>query len=175
MSNDPKPKKTRADADLEREVRAERKFSLTEAIGRMAGPGAMKGTSPVTRKRQAEAELQEYLARHLADSGGVLRGLVLRLVSESDLLLEHLDQPLAALAGCVQRALGSNHLLKELVREADAEWGRTTGERPFFEVEGQPPHPDDPYTADSVRAALEQLSEALAAETGGGGREAVGG
>ena len=63
MSDDPQPDKTQADADLERAVRAERKFSLAEAIGRMAGPGAMKGASPVTRKRQAEAELQEYLAR----------------------------------------------------------------------------------------------------------------
>jgi hypothetical protein len=171
MSNDPQPRKTQADADLEREIRAERKFSLTEAIGRMAGPGAMKGISPVTRKRQAEAELQEYLAQHLADSGGVLRGIVLRLVTESDLLLEHLDQPLVALAGCVQRALESAHILKELVREADAEWGRTAGERPFFDVEGQPPHPDDPYTADSVRAALQKLAEALAAEKGGGSGE----
>jgi hypothetical protein len=173
MSNDPQPKKTQADADLEREVRAERKFSLTEAIGRMAGPGAMKGTSPVTRKRQAEAELQEYLAGHLADSGGVLRGLVLRLVTESDLLLEHLEDPLVALAGCVQRALGSEHLLKEVVREADAEWGRATGERPFFEVEGQPPNPDDPYTATSVRSALQHLAEGLAVEKGVGSRESL--
>jgi len=162
MSDDPPPDKTQADADLERAVRAERKFSLAEAIGRMAGPGAMKGASPVTRKREAEAELQEYLARHLDDSGGVLRGLVLRLVSESDLLLEHLGQPLVALARCVERALGSDYLLKELVREADTEWGRATGERPFFEVEGQPPHPDDPYTTESVRAALGRLAETLA-------------
>jgi hypothetical protein len=168
MSDDPQPRKSPADAELEREIRAERKFSLTEAIGRMAGPGAMKGVSPVTRKRQAEAELQEYLAHHLSDSGGVLPGLVLRLVGEGDLLLEHLDRPLVALAGCVRRALGSEHLLKELVREADAEWGRATGERPFFEVEGQPPQPDDPYTAASVRAALERLAEALAAEKGAG-------
>jgi hypothetical protein len=151
----------KADADLEREVRAERKFSLTEAIGRMAGPGAMKGESPVTRKRQAEAKLQEYLARHLDDSGGVLRGLVLRLVTESDLLIEHLDQPLVALASCIGRALGSDYLLKELVREADAEWGRATGERPHFDVDGRPPDPDDPYTAETVRAALGRLAETI--------------
>jgi len=166
MSNDPQPRKTQADADLEREVRAERKFTLTEAIGRMAGPGAMKGASPVTRKREAEAELQEYLARHLDDSGGVLRGLVLRLVTESDLMLEHLDQPLAALAGGVGRALGSDYLLTELVREADAEWGRVTGEQPHFNVAGQPPHPDDPYTPDSIRAALQRLADSLAGEKG---------
>lgn len=167
MSNDSPPQKSKADADLEREVRAERKFSLTEAIGRMAGPGAMKGVSPVTRKRQAEAELQDYLARHLVDSGGVLAGLVLRLVSESDLLLEHLDRPLVALAGCVGRALESDYVLKELVREADAEWGRATGERPHFDVDGRR-HPDDPYTAESVRASLARLAETLAANKEGG-------
>jgi hypothetical protein len=168
MSDDPTPQKKQADADLEREVRAERKFSLAEAIGRMAGPGAMKGASPVTRKREAEAELQEYLARHLDDSGGVLRGLVLRLVTESDLMIEHLDQPLVALAGCVHRALESDYLLKELVREADAEWGRATGERPHFDVDGRSPDPDDPYTAASIRAALGRLAETLASEKGGG-------
>lgn len=168
MSNDSPPQKKQADADLEREVRAERKFSLAEAIGRMAGPGAMKGASPVTRKREAEAELQEYLARHLDDSGGVLRGLVLRLVTESDLMIEHLDEPLAALAGCVRRALESDYLLKELVREADAEWGQSTGERPHFDVEGRPPDPDDPYTVESIRAALGRLAETLAHEKGGG-------
>src|SRR6476469_612637 len=51
MSNEtPKPL-SEADAELEREIRAERKFTLAEAIGRMAGPGAMKGVSPVSNKR----------------------------------------------------------------------------------------------------------------------------
>jgi hypothetical protein len=38
-----------ADAELEREIRKDRKFTLAEAIGRLAGPGAMKGESPVAR------------------------------------------------------------------------------------------------------------------------------
>jgi hypothetical protein len=41
-----------SDAELEREIRQERKFTLAEAIGRLAGPGAMKGESPVTRLQQ---------------------------------------------------------------------------------------------------------------------------
>ena len=63
----PKPS-AEADAELEREIRAERKFTLAEAIGRLAGPGMMKGVSPVTRKQQAIAAIQEYLNRHLADA-----------------------------------------------------------------------------------------------------------
>src|SRR5262249_36110758 len=81
-----------ADAEREREIRAERKFSLSEDVGRMAGPGMMKGVSPVTRKEQAAAEIQEYLSRHLADAGGVLSGVLLCRVAESDLLLGALDQ-----------------------------------------------------------------------------------
>jgi hypothetical protein len=160
MSENPR-EKSEADAELEREVRAERKFTLSEAIGRLAGPGAMKGVSPVARAQQAAAEIQEYLDRHLSDDAGVLPGVVLRYVRESDLFLNSADPPLVVLAAWVRRILGSEQGLKELVREADVEWGRVFGERPYFEKEGQPPDPNDPYTHASVRAALTKLVEGL--------------
>jgi hypothetical protein len=172
MSEDPprpgsKPAKSEADAALEREIRAERKFTLSEAIGRMAGPGAMKGASPVTRKQQAAAEIQECLDRHLPDDaggGGALGCVLLRQVTESERLLAGLDEPpLAVLAGCVRQLLGSECRLKELVREADVEWARTFDERPRFERDGCAPAPDDPYTLESVRAALKNLVESLPA------------
>ena len=120
----------------------------------MAGPGAMKGASPVDRRRQAAAEIQAYLGRHLADGAGALSGVLLRQVTESDLLLENLDEPpLVVLARYVRQVLGSEFGLKELVREADVEWGRVFGELPCFEKDGCPPAPDDPYTLESVRGA----------------------
>jgi hypothetical protein len=152
-----------ADAELEREIRKGRKFNLAEAIGRLAGPGAMKGVSPVAPMRQAEAEIEDWLRRHLADAGGGLQGALLRGVKGSELLLNNFDQPRVVLASYVQRVLDREYLLKELVREADVEWGRALGERPYFEKEGCPPHPDDPYTAESVRAALSRLLEKLTA------------
>jgi hypothetical protein len=159
-----KPKqRSEADAELEREIRAERKFSLSEAIGRLAGPGAMKGVSPVTRAQQAVVEIQEYLNRHLSDAGGVLSGILLRRVEASELLLKAPDQPLAVLADYVRRVLESAYGLSELVREADVEWGRVFGERPRFEKEGCPPAADDPYTHESVRTALTRLIEELTA------------
>jgi hypothetical protein len=157
----PQPRSA-ADEQLEQEIRAGRKFSLAEAIGRLAGPGAMKGESPMTRKQQAEAQLEAYLDRHLADSAGALRAVLLRQVCESELLDEHLDQPLAALVAYVQRVLDSDYVLQELVRESDVEWGRVFGERPYFQKEGSPPHADDPYTIESARAALSQLLTNLA-------------
>lgn len=158
MSDDREKGRSEADAELEREIRAERKFTLAEAIGRMAGPGAMKGASPVDRRRQAAAEIQAYLERHMVDDAGTLSGVLLRQVTESELLLKNLDEPLVVLALHVRQVLGSEYSLKELVREADVEWGRVFGERPCFEKDGCPPAPDDPYTFESVRAALIQLA-----------------
>jgi hypothetical protein len=163
MSDEQPKRPSDADADLEREIRKERKFSLAEAIGRLAGPGMMKGVSPITGKEQSAAEIEGYLGRHLIDAGEVLPLVLLRRIKESELLLKHFDQPLFVLASYIQRVLDSEYLLKELVRETDIEWGRTLGEQPHFEKEGCPPDPDDPYTIASVRATLSRLIENLAA------------
>jgi hypothetical protein len=153
---------TGEDENLEREARADRKFSLSEAIGRMGGGDLMKGASPVTRQRQAALAIEDYLRRHLTDAGGVLGGVLLRQVGES-LLRADYDRPLAVLADYIRRVLGTDHLLEDLVREADVEWGRVFGERPYFQQAGRLSHPDDPYTIDSVRLTLSQLIEKAAA------------
>lgn len=51
MSDQKNNNSSPTDAELQREIRAGRKFTLSEAIGRMAGPGAMKGVSPISRKK----------------------------------------------------------------------------------------------------------------------------
>jgi hypothetical protein len=162
MSKNPDTNSADRNAEIEREARTNRKFSLSEAIGRLAGGDFMKGGSPVTRQRQAELEIDVYLGRHLVDSGGVLRSVLFRHLGES-LLSGDYDQPLAALAEYIRRILTSEHLLEAFVREADAEWGRVHNERPHFQMPSRPPHSDDPYTIDSVRLALFQLRERLAA------------
>ena len=111
MGKNPDTNSADRDAEIEREIRTNRKFSLSEAIGRMAG-GLMKGGSPVTRKRQAELEIDEYLRRHLVDSGGVLRSVLFRQLGES-LLNGDYDQPLAALAEYIRRIFASEALLEE--------------------------------------------------------------
>jgi hypothetical protein len=163
MSDEQSKLRRQAEADLEREIREGRKFSLAEAIGRLAGPGMMKGVSPATYAQQAEAAIETFLDRHLRSSGGALSVVLLRQVKQCDLLLANLEQPLVVLAAYIQRVLDSDYLLQELAREADVEWGRVYGERPFFEKEGSPPHQDDPYTAASVRSSLVQLMEKLSA------------
>jgi len=164
MNDDQKKGPSEADAELEREIRDGRKFSLAEAIGRLAGPGIMKGVSPATRKQQAEAAIESYLERHLMSPAGALSAVLLRQVRESALLLTNLDQPLVVLASYAQRLLDSDYLLGELVRESDVEWGRIYGERPFFQKDGCPPDQEDPYTVESVRIALSQLIVKLATD-----------
>jgi hypothetical protein len=161
MSDDQTEGRSKADAELEREIRRGRDFSLGEAIGRMAGPGMMKGVSPVTGLDQAKVEIQEYLTLHLADAPGALATVLQRAVETSELLLNNFEQPLAVLASYIERVLESEYRLKELVRETDAEWGRVFGERPYFDKDGCPPDPQDPYTNDSVRNTLSQLVKTL--------------
>jgi hypothetical protein len=163
MSEKDETKRSEADAELEREIRKGRKFTLQEAIGRLAD-GAMKGESPVARMQQAEAEIESWLRSHLADAGGVLDVVLHRHVKGSELLLNNFDQPLVVLASFCQRVLDSDYLLEELVRDADIQWGRVLGERPFFEKKGSAQHPDDPYTVESVRATLAGILKQLATE-----------
>ncbi len=141
-------------SELEREIREGRKFTLANAIGRLAGPGMMKGVSPATGKQQADALIEKFLERHLSCPAGALSAVLLRQVKESEILLNNFDQPLVALASYVQRVLDSDYLLKDLVRQADCEWGRVYDERPYFDRPGVQPNENDPYTDQSTRTAL---------------------
>jgi hypothetical protein len=145
-----------SDAEIEREIRSRRKFSLAEAIGRSAGD-LMKGASPVTRKQQAEFEIEELIDHHLEDAEGAISVVLLRRVKASEALLDSYDTPSAALVQVLQDLLGSEDTLRRFVVKVDAEWGHIYLERPHFETDTRPPDADDPYTRDSVRKALTGL------------------
>lgn len=157
MSDLKKNNSSPTDAELQREIRAGRKFTLSEAIGRMAGPGAMKGVSPISLKKQAENEIEAFLKQHLSDTSGALRTVLLRRLGTSEHLDAHYNQPLHFLAVALRHVLASEQRLQDVVTDTDIEWGRITGERPFFEKEGTATHPDDPYTMQSVRTTLSEL------------------
>jgi hypothetical protein len=164
MSDDKKKPPRPEDSELEREIRSGRKFSLAEAIGRLGGRAMLKGVSPVTLRKQAVFEIEQYLEKNLHDSEGALEIVLLRRVRTSETLLKMgYDRPLDVLARYCERVLGSEELLHDFVRAVDAEWGRMYQERPHFQKEGQPPDKDDPYTFSSVRDTLSQLLEKLQA------------
>jgi hypothetical protein len=154
------------DEELEREIRHSRTFTPTEAIARMAGPGAMKGASPVSLVTQAETEIGAWLRDHLSDPDGALQASLHRRLRGSEGLLTSLDSPLAALAEHCRWALSSDYVLAELVREADVEWGQRMDEPPRFAESGFSPSLDDPYTIESVRRALYGIVTKLAESAG---------
>ena len=166
MNDEDNKRPSDAMSDVEREIRQGRKFSSREAMARLAGPGAMKGASPVSPVQQAETEIGNWLNDNLADSSGALRVVIHRHLKGSQPLLEQIEQPLGALAAYCQDLLESDYLLAEIVREADIEWGRSMEERPHFERQGAAPHPDDPYTSESVRKALDDALKRLSADLG---------
>jgi hypothetical protein len=166
MDDDRDKQRSEAEAELEREIREGRKFSAKEAVARLAGPGAMKGASPVSPVQQAETEIGSWLRSNVTDSAGALPVVLHRRLRGSELLLGSLDRPLLALAEYCRQLLASDFRLKEIVREADVEWGQSMGERPYFEREGAPQDPGDPYTVESVRKALAEVMERLADATG---------
>lgn len=159
MGDDTAKTASRSEAELEREIRSGRDFSLAEAIGRLGG-NLLKGASPVTRKRQAELLVDLFLEQHLADAEGALRVVLERRLAESELASGY-EQPLLALARTLEHLLGSQERLESFVHQVDAEWGRMYLERPCFQRAGQKPQPDDPYTFSSVRATLTSLLDDL--------------
>jgi len=162
MNDDRESQRSEADENLEREVREGRKFTAREALARLAGPGAMKGASPVSPVQQAETEIGNWLKSNLPDTAGALQMLLQRNLKGSELLLANLDRPLAALEGYCEHVLEYEHLLRELVRQADVEWGRRMDERPHFERQGSAADPEDPYTFESVRSTLGEALKRLA-------------
>ena len=137
MTEDDKSR-SEADAEIEREIRLGRKFSAKDAMALMAGPGAMKGASPVSRMQQAEIEIGTWLGNNLSDDGGALRVVLLRHLKGSKLLADNLDRPLVALAEYCRSLLATDYLLREIVREADTEWGRAMDERPYLRAGRRP-------------------------------------
>jgi hypothetical protein len=154
-------RRSEAEAELEREIRQGRKFSAQDALARIAGPGALKGASPVSPVQQAETEIGTWLGNNLPDTNGALRAVLHRHLKGSELLLDNLERPLVALADYCRSLLAVDYLLKEIVSEADVEWGRAMDERPHFEREGVPAHPDDPYTVETVRQTLSDTLKRL--------------
>jgi hypothetical protein len=163
MSKDRDDRNADTAAEVEREIREGRKFNPQEAIARLAGPGAMKGASPVSPEQQAEIAIGSWLRGHVNDPAGALNAVLHRNLKGSERLLNNPEKPLVVLEDYCKRLLASDQLLKEIVREADVEWGRAMDERPHFERDGSPKHPDDPYTVQSVREALADALRQLSA------------
>jgi hypothetical protein len=146
-----------AEQELEREIRQERKFSLAAAIGQEGG-NFLKGASPIPQLQQVKNALTVFVRQHLSDSSGALQASLQTLIQADDVVCSrHFDAPLQALIELLQPLTTQPALLRDFVRQVDMRWGQMYDERPHFERPGHPPHPDDEYTHESVRAQLIHL------------------
>ncbi|MGB3401758.1 MAG: hypothetical protein WBA77_03635 [Microcoleaceae cyanobacterium] len=146
---------------LEEQIQCEiyqgREFTLADLIAREGGT-FMKGESPIPRLVQVETEINTFISQNLPDVSGALQAVLRRWVSEDTARVsQHLDDPLQALLGLLESILDNPPILYELVRQVDMLWGEMNGERPYFQQPGQPPHPDDEYTHESVKQQLTEL------------------
>jgi hypothetical protein len=154
--------KRRQEKLVEKEIRSQQRFSMAGAIGRSGGGGMLKGASPIPRQKQASNQIIDTIKQHCPDPSGALKAVLGRRVKASGPLLEeHLATPDQALAKIINAILDNDSVLHEFVRQVDVRWGEIYQERPHFQQPGQPPHPEDEYTHDSVRKNLSTLLQKI--------------
>lgn len=162
-ANEPEPE---IQYDIQKELLGERQFSLADAIGREGG-GFMKGESPIPRLLQAKAEINLFIDRHLVDSAGTLKAALQTLVTTDDVCISrYLNSPLEGLRELLELMVHHPQFLYEFVKQVDIQWGQEFGERPHFQQPGQPPHPDDEYSHESVHQQLVKLLTAIPEQPG---------
>ncbi|CAN5611822.1 hypothetical protein BH23CYA1_BH23CYA1_17780 [soil metagenome] len=148
-----------SNADLQREIRAERKFSLAEAISREGG-GFMKGESTIPRPLRATTEIKQFITTHLEPAGAI--STTLQTWASSDIRLSRqLDTPLVALSEIIASILAEPTTLSEFARQVAIAHSQLTGDRPQFHRPGQPPDPTAAHTHLSIRAALLSLHQQI--------------
>ena len=142
---------------IEKLARKGHKFTLESGIASQSS-GIFKGASPIPQIVQLKTEINLYIRDHVQDSDGILKKILERKVSQSDLLiLENMNKPLLALKNIVEQVLRCDESLFEFVRQIDQDHGMTYQERPHFQSPGQEAHPDDEYTHESVLCILKDL------------------
>ncbi|WP_448561253.1 hypothetical protein [Trichothermofontia sp.] len=72
-----------------------------------------------------------------------------------------METPLLALYELLSAIVNRPSLLHEFIQQVDMRWGQFYDERPFFQRPGQPAHPNDEYTHESVHATLRGLLAVL--------------
>ena len=145
---------------IEQEIRAQRRFSLAEAIGREGG-GFMKGESAIPRPLRAITAINRFIAAHLSDPNGALSTTLQSWAKEDIRVSRHLDAPLTALAQILESLLSEPTTFQEFFRQVAIAQSKLTGDRPYFQKAGQSPHPDAQYSYAIVQSQLRDLLQSL--------------
>lgn len=159
--------------DIERDARQDvgrRALDARDKGPRLRVEGGLGG-SPVPVMQQLRHAAIALLTQTVSDGDGALVRVLEQDLRQEQALFGPLAQALVThpgpdvpraqllgvLAAVAQRALVNEEALADFTRRVDAGWGRLYAERPHFQAVGQRAAHGDPYTHDSVRAALMQL------------------
>ena len=143
--------------DLQQEIRRGRKFSLGEAIGREGGSFLKGSQDMVPRPLRALAVINGFIDQHLNDTDGALQICLKRWVKTDVRIGKYLDEPLVALEMMVLDIIQQPQILYEFARQVAVEWGKISGERPYFQKPGTEPHPEVVYSHATIRDILAGL------------------
>jgi hypothetical protein len=119
---------------LQREIRAQRKFSLAEAIGREGG-NFMRGESTIPRPLRATAAINQFIVAHLNDPAGALSSTLQAWAKEDIRVARQLDRPLVALTQIIEGILANSITLGEFARQVAIAHSQLTGDRAIFAQE----------------------------------------
>lgn len=144
-------------SDLQREIRAERKFSLGEAIGREGGSFLKGSQAMVPRPLRALAAINKFIEQCLDDPDGALQPCLQRWVKTDVRVGKYLDTPLVALQVIVTDIVDQPQVLYEFSRQVAVEWGQINGERPSFQKPGLKAHSEAVYSHESIQGILANL------------------
>ena len=159
-----KDNQEREDLLLRQDILDSRPFSIAEAIGREGGT-FLKGESTVPKLVQVITAINTFIDRNLNDPDAALQAILHQWVKGDPRVSQYKETPLVALKQILSSLIDNPNLLYELVRQVDIKWGQMYGERPYFQQPGQPPHPNDVYTHESVRQDLLDLQQKLYGST----------
>lgn len=146
--------------ELQTEIRAERKFSLAEAIGRESG-SFMKGESAIPRPVRAANEIKQFIANHSSEPSGVLATELANWCIADIRLSRQLETPLTALSQVIESLLNESTSFYEFYRQVAIAQSKMTGERPYFQQPDQPPHPRAEHTHSSIYNYLLKIAKLL--------------
>ena len=128
-------------ADLQTTIRANRSFTLAEAIGR-EGASHLKGESTIPRPLRAAAAIRQFITQHSAEPGGPFATTLITWATEDINLSRQLDTPLVALAALIEMLSTQPTQFIEFARQVAIAHSKVTGDRPLFQSYGHPPHPN---------------------------------
>lgn len=145
------------DLELQKDIYQGREFTLADFIAKEGGD-FLKGESPVPKIVQLKTEINFFIKNNLKDLSGSLQAVLQDWVNISDdKISSNQENPLNALSLIIEEIISNDNLYYEFVRQVDLKWGQMYQERPYFQKPGQPPHPEDEYTHDSVKFQLLDL------------------